>query len=169
MSEEHRLQEPRLCANDCGFFGNTATQNLCSKCFTDLKHEKENSSTAKNALKQTLAAVSTGCVASSSLSSPPPPADLTSDLKEVNTKNPEKRSATKPEEEQKPAQQDPKRCLTCRRRVGITGFRCRCGFVFCGSHRYAEQHECTFDFKRVGKEKIAKANPIVKAEKLKKI
>ncbi|KAF2613824.1 hypothetical protein F2Q70_00008973 [Brassica cretica] len=170
MSEEHRLQEPRLCANDCGFFGNTATQNLCSKCFRDLKHEQENSSTAKNALKQTLAA----CVASSSVSSPPPPppppADLTSDLKEVNTENPGKRAASEPEEEeeQKPPQ-DPKRCLTCRRRVGITGFRCRCGFVFCGTHRYAEQHECTFDFKRVGKEKIAKANPIVKAEKLEKI
>ncbi|CAN6979520.1 hypothetical protein Bca4012_002831 [Brassica carinata] len=169
MSEEHRLQEPRLCANDCGFFGNTATQNLCSKCFRDLKHEQENSSTAKNALKQTLAA----CVASSSVSSPPPPpppADLTSDLKEVNTENPGKRAASEPEEEeeQKPPQ-DPKRCLTCRRRVGITGFRCRCGFVFCGTHRYAEQHECTFDFKRVGKEKIAKANPIVKAEKLESI
>ncbi|KAF3552333.1 hypothetical protein DY000_02002703 [Brassica cretica] len=158
MSEEHRLQEPRLCANDCGFFGNTATQNLCSKCFRDLKHEQENSSTAKNALKQTLAPP------------PPPPADLTSDLKEVNTENPGKRAASEPEEEeeQKPPQ-DPKRCLTCRRRVGITGFRCRCGFVFCGTHRYAEQHECTFDFKRVGKEKIAKANPIVKAEKLEKI
>ncbi|KAJ4906328.1 Zinc finger A20 and AN1 domain-containing stress-associated protein 3 [Raphanus sativus] len=164
MSEEHRLQEPRLCANDCGFFGNTATQNLCSKCFRDLKHEQENYSTAENALKQTLAAV----VASSSVSPPPPPADPTSDLKEVNATNPEKCPATEHEEDQKPPQ-DPKRCLTCRRRVGITGFRCRCGYVFCGSHRYAEQHECTFDFKRVGKEKIAKANPIVKAEKLEKI
>ncbi|KAG2331899.1 hypothetical protein Bca52824_003079 [Brassica carinata] len=168
MSEEHRLQEPRLCANDCGFFGNTATQNLCSKCFRDLKHEEENSSTAKNVLEKTLAAVSTGCVASSSVSPPPVPADLTSDLKEGSTANPEKRAATEPEEDQTPPQ-DPKRCLTCRRRVGITGFRCRCGYVFCGTHRYAEQHECTFDFKRVGKEKIAKANPIVKAEKLEKI
>ncbi|WZY82546.1 zinc finger A20 and AN1 domain-containing stress-associated protein 3 [Brassica rapa] len=165
MSEEHRLQEPRLCANDCGFFGNTATQNLCSKCFRDLKHEQENSSTAKNALKQTLAA----CVASSSSVSPPPPPPP-SDLKEVNTENPEKRAAaSEPEEEELKPPQDPKRCLTCRRRVGITGFRCRCGFVFCGTHRYAEQHECTFDFKRVGKEKIAKANPIVKADKLEKI
>ncbi|CAF2124441.1 hypothetical protein BRARA_C02420 [Brassica rapa] len=166
MSEEHRLQEPRLCANDCGFFGNTATQNLCSKCFRDLKHEHENSSTAKNALKQTLAA----CVASSSSVSPPPPPPPPSDLKEVNTENPEKRAAaSEPEEEEQKPPQDPKRCLTCRRRVGITGFRCRCGFVFCGTHRYAEQHECTFDFKRVGKEKIAKANPIVKADKLEKI
>lgn len=61
------------------------------------------------------------------------------------------------------------RCLTCRRRVGLTGFKCRCGSVFCGTHRYPEQHACTFDFKEMGKEQIAKANPVVKAEKLQKI
>ncbi|ESQ51210.1 hypothetical protein EUTSA_v10017328mg [Eutrema salsugineum] len=167
MAEEHRLQEPRLCANNCGFFGSTATQNLCSKCFRDLQHQQENSSSAKHALNQTFAAAvssTVGGAASSSVSPPPPPPPTPSDPKT----NPEKRAAAEPEEEQTPPQ-DPKRCLTCRRRVGITGFRCRCGFVFCGTHRYAEQHECSFDFKRIGKEKIAKANPIVKAEKLEKI
>jgi len=163
MAEEHRLQEPRLCANNCGFFGSTATQNLCSKCFRDLQHQEQNSSTAKHALTQSLAAV--GAAASSSVSPPPPPP---ADSKEIVEAKSEKRAAAEPEEADGPPQ-DPKRCLTCRRRVGITGFRCRCGFVFCGTHRYAEQHECSFDFKRMGKDKIAKANPIVKADKLEKI
>ncbi|CAH2060466.1 unnamed protein product [Thlaspi arvense] len=175
MAEEHRLQEPRLCVNNCGFFGSTATQNLCSKCFRDLQHQQQNSSSAKHALNQTLAAAASAVsgAASSSVSppqvSPPPPADLTSDPKEIGETNPEKHAETEAEEKEEAPPQDPKRCLTCRRRVGITGFRCRCGFVFCGTHRYAEQHECSFDFKRIGKEKIAKANPIVKAEKLEKI
>ncbi|GJM96876.1 hypothetical protein PR202_ga13749 [Eleusine coracana subsp. coracana] len=30
------------------------------------------------------------------------------------------------------------RCLTCRKKVGLTGFQCRCGGTFCGSHRYAD-------------------------------
>lgn len=145
MAEEHRLQEPRLCANNCGFFGSTATQNLCSKCFRDLQHQEQNSSTAKHALTQSLAAV--GAAASSSVSPPPPPP---ADSKEIVEAKSEKRAAAEPEEADGPPQ-DPKRCLTCRRRVGITGFRCRCGFVFCGTHRYAEQHECSFDFKRMGK------------------
>ncbi|KAI3748518.1 hypothetical protein L6452_11641 [Arctium lappa] len=61
------------------------------------------------------------------------------------------------------------RCGSCRRRVGLTGFTCRCGTTFCGTHRYPEQHGCTFDFKTMGKEAIAKANPVVKAAKLEKI
>ncbi|MCO5587167.1 hypothetical protein L7F22_041114 [Adiantum nelumboides] len=61
------------------------------------------------------------------------------------------------------------RCLSCRRRVGLLGFKCRCGGVFCSSHRYSEKHGCTFDYKAAGRDAIAKANPVVKAEKLEKI
>ncbi|KAI4373583.1 hypothetical protein MLD38_011696 [Melastoma candidum] len=61
------------------------------------------------------------------------------------------------------------RCCSCRRRVGLTGFRCRCGFTFCGTHRYPELHSCRFDFKSLGREEIKKANPVVKADKLHKI
>lgn len=61
------------------------------------------------------------------------------------------------------------RCSTCRKRVGLTAFKCRCGVTFCGSHRYPEHHGCTFDYKSMGRVAIAMANPLVKAEKLHKI
>lgn len=32
-----------------------------------------------------------------------------------------------------------KRCGQCKKKVGLTGFDCRCGHVFCGVHRYADQ------------------------------
>jgi predicted nucleic acid binding AN1-type Zn finger protein len=66
-------------------------------------------------------------------------------------------------------QQRPNRCTTCRKRVGLTGFKCRCGTMFCGVHRYPEIHGCSYDFKSAGREEIAKANPLVKAAKLQKI
>lgn len=39
------------------------------------------------------------------------------------------------------------RCKTCSIRTGLTGFTCRCGGNFCGQHRYAEEHSCSFDYK----------------------
>jgi predicted nucleic acid binding AN1-type Zn finger protein len=68
-----------------------------------------------------------------------------------------------------PAVERPNRCSSCRKRVGLMGFVCRCGTTFCGTHRYPEQHGCTFDFKEVGREAIAKANPLIIASKLNKI
>ncbi|CAA3033800.1 zinc finger A20 and AN1 domain-containing stress-associated 1 [Olea europaea subsp. europaea] len=34
------------------------------------------------------------------------------------------------------------------------------------SNRYPEKHDCTFEFKVPGREKIAKANPVIKADKI---
>ena len=45
--------------------------------------------------------------------------------------------------------------------IGLTGFKCRCGYVFCGSHRLAEAHECDFDYKTTGRDNLAKANPLI--------
>lgn len=75
------------------------------------------------------------------------------------------------EEEQEP--QTPvrftNRCSRCQRRVGLTGFRCRCGDLFCSRHRYTDAHDCSFDYKAAGREEISKANPVVRAAKIIKI
>ncbi|RLM74674.1 zinc finger A20 and AN1 domain-containing stress-associated protein 5-like, partial [Panicum miliaceum] len=59
------------------------------------------------------------------------------------------------------------RCASCRKRVGLTGFACRCGTTFCGVHRYPERHACAFDFRGAGRDAIARANPVVRGDKLK--
>merc|ERR1719232_207314 len=33
----------------------------------------------------------------------------------------------------------------CKKKVGLTGFTCRCGGLFCSIHRYSDKHECKFD------------------------
>ncbi|KAK1259890.1 Zinc finger A20 and AN1 domain-containing stress-associated protein 1 [Acorus gramineus] len=62
-----------------------------------------------------------------------------------------------------------KRCGGCRRKVGLTGFRCRCGGVFCGEHRYSDRHACGYDYKSAAREAIARANPAVRPSKVVKI
>jgi AN1-like Zinc finger len=58
------------------------------------------------------------------------------------------------------------RCFRCRKRVGLTGFSCRCGDLFCGDHRYSDKHDCSFDYKAAGREAISRENPVVRAAKI---
>ena len=50
------------------------------------------------------------------------------------------------------------RCFSCNKKVGYTGMKCRCEYIFCGNCRYPEQHSCTFDFKTYGKKILEKQN-----------
>lgn len=45
-------------------------------------------------------------------------------------------------------------CKKCCKKVGLTGFTCRCGGLFCGMHRYAEEHSCNYDYKKEGKQEL---------------
>lgn len=62
------------------------------------------------------------------------------------------------------------RCAQCNRRIQISNtYDCRCGHAFCGQHRYAESHACTFDYKAEGRKLLQIANPLVQPQKLPKI
>ncbi|KAL1827897.1 hypothetical protein ACET3Z_006309 [Daucus carota] len=61
------------------------------------------------------------------------------------------------------------RCSGCRRKVGLAGFKCRCGKLLCSQHRYSDRHECGYDYKAAGREAIARENPVVKAAKIVRI
>ena len=91
------------------------------------------------------------------------------------------------------------RCATCKKKLGLTGFTCRCGGLFCSIHRYSDKHQCDFDYKVIislklvsfgarqlfcvftaqdcnvkmfqalGAEEITRSNPVVVAQKVAKI
>ncbi|KAJ6833756.1 zinc finger AN1 domain-containing stress-associated protein 15-like [Iris pallida] len=105
-----------------------------------------------------------------SSSSPLSPSPLTlNPAHEFSLKRPERPEEDRSAEEPRPSVRAGNRCSACRRRVGLTGFRCRCGELFCGRHRYSDIHKCSFDYKAMGREEISKANPVVRAAKIIKI
>ncbi|KAM6330089.1 AN1-type zinc finger protein 4 isoform 1-T3 [Podargus strigoides] len=63
-----------------------------------------------------------------------------------------------------------KYCFLCGKKTGLaTSYECRCGNNFCATHRYAETHTCTYDYKNAGRRYLQETNPVVSAPKLPKI
>jgi hypothetical protein len=61
------------------------------------------------------------------------------------------------------------RCQVCRKKVGLTGFECKCGGLYCGMHRMSSSHECTFDHAGKNKELLEKRVTSVVASKVDKV
>lgn len=85
---------------------------------------------------------------------------------EEKKEEPKEEDAKEEPEVERPVQENRERCWTCSKKIGMTGFSCRCGYVFCATHRYAEEHNCDFDFKQMQRAILKKANPTVAADKL---
>ena len=66
-------------------------------------------------------------------------------------------------------QSNHRKCWNCNKKVGYTGFKCKCGYTFCGAHRYYNTHNCTYDHKGQDIAKLRSLNPQVIADKVNKI
>ncbi|RWR83790.1 zinc finger A20 and AN1 domain-containing protein [Cinnamomum micranthum f. kanehirae] len=42
----------------------------------------------------------------------------------------------------------------------------KCRQTFCSIHRFAEEHGCSFDYKKRGKDEITRDNPLVRKDKI---
>lgn len=162
--EETEFKVPEkitLCVNNCGVIGNPATNNMCQNCFNATTTAAAASTSTTANLKFSGEKSSSSAISSSSR-----PTDRRSASPAENSRKTTADSARSEEEEAVPAKRVVNRCSGCRRKVGLTGFRCRCGELFCAEHRYSDRHDCSYDYKSVGREAIARENPVVKAAKI---
>jgi len=182
---------PTLCKNGCGFFSGIDSKGFCSVCYKKyLKKEAADNSEAGEADDTTSAVLA-------QLSLEETPAKIAPEEVEVSKAEIEVAVAEvkaeaiaaeepspsltdggacalaveKEEEKEEPKETKKKknRCFSCKKKLGLTGFSCRCGGLFCAVHRYSDKHECNFDYKAMGEKEISEANPLIVAAKVAKI
>jgi len=128
---------------------------MCSKCYKE--HAKRSEPTAESSPKVTVPLLTSSSTT-----------EVKKEIAEIVTPAPKTdtvSSASVPVQSPKPVV-DRSRCAECKKKVGLTGIECRCGHVYCGAHRMAEKHSCSFDFKTFGRQNIEKANEKVVAQSL---
>lgn len=174
----------KACAGGCGFYGDEKQEDLCSQCFrkkyfggTEKKDVKDSKPEVPKKLctkgcgfwgSETFEGMCSKCYKVAHPELIPKPKHWRARLKSARVKLRAVRrfrlSIVK-----ESVQTNKTRCWTCKRKVGITGIECRCKFVFCGKHRYPDEHDCSFDFKQQHRRKLEKENQRVEGSKFEKL
>jgi len=204
---EQPESNPTFCTNNCGFYGSSQFEGMCSKCYREHVNRTYNSGrtnsfssyysssntssvTSQNRLQDEvvenhattsliendnsevqlkqeddaslLPNLASTPIISSNIDTPPK-----NDLNTIGNNSLEATPMSSSSTEKKKRN----RCSweSCNKKLGLTGFDCRCGGQFCSLHRYANEHNCTFDYKELGQNEIRKNMPVVQAERVRKI
>lgn len=127
-----------LCTNCKNFYGSEERQGMCSLCYKNFLASEQN-------IKEPPKVKDNGSTREIS--------NCSEDAVKTEPMNIEEIPTTS-----KPIQTNHLNCWKCNKKVGYLGFKCKCDYTFCGSHRHFSEHQCDFDYKSYDREKLSKKN-----------
>jgi len=166
---------PSLCKNGCGFFSSVDAKGFCSVCYKDFLKKEQRTEATKDVAETTASLSNLNVSVEEEAGSKVEASEVVETIVEGAVAKPILEEAApevveeKIELEKEVKKPKKNRCASCKKKVGLTGFTCRCGGMYCGLHRYSDKHDCNFDYNALGKAEIAAANPVIVAEKVAKI
>jgi len=162
------VPKQKFCLGKCGFFGDEKTEGMCSLCYRK-KYGNETKSTllcSKGCGLYGLTKYKGMCSICYGKETQTKSKDLKRRWRLALTKI---KVIRRFYSNLKPKQTNTKRCWKCKRKIGITGIECRCGYIFCGKDRYASEHDCPYNFKEAHQKKLVKENLKLTGKKMDKI
>jgi len=175
---------PTLCKNGCGFFSSIDSKGFCSVCYKDyLKKERKDEAPVESNAEEEVPTTVTNAFSELTLEEEETKQEeaaaaiVIPNLEETEPELPASPSTStdvvdaveEKEKEPKDTKKKKNRCMSCKKKLGLTGFSCRCGGLYCAIHRYSDKHECNFDYKAMGEKEISENNPLIVAQKVAKI
>lgn len=139
---DKKEEELILCKNNCGFYGNSKQNNLCSKCF-QMENTDNTKKTMENKIENTI---------------------------ENTVENTMENTMENTIEITYPAKGGSLKCFTCSKKLVMFGYKCKCGNDYCITHRHSFNHNCTETHKeKLNELRSTLFNQECRPERIKKI
>ncbi|CAF2463066.1 unnamed protein product [Rotaria sp. Silwood2] len=172
---EQPESNPTFCTNNCGFYGSSQFEGMCSKCYRENVNRSYNAGRT-NSFNSYYSSSNTLVTSQNLLQD-----QVIEDNANSSTENDNSDDQLKQETVASPLHHAASTPIMSIETDAITkndskteetkslSFDCRCGGQFCSLHRYANEHNCTFDYREHGQNEIRKNMPVVQAERVQRI
>ncbi|KAA6390681.1 MAG: putative stress-associated protein 8 [Streblomastix strix] len=173
------------CKNNCGFYGTEEKEGYCSKCFRDIQIQRGDIQAPEQVPTQVHIVPIDQLIEFIRRSTSPPPVEQTNEQRRISPSSnvttppaPKQQTLSSRMVSQSPsssASPSPSntpshnRCSSCRKKVGLLGYDCKCGNIYCATHKMPEDHNCQYDFKNDQDKNAVKANPKLEPDKISKV